>query len=127
MSRKTPEWIGKTDDTQPPKRVKLRVFKAHDGVCHLSGIKIRPGDDWQLDHVEALINGGRNCETNLAPALTQAHKEKTRDDVRLKAKSARVRSKHLGLHESRSPLPGGKKSKWKKKLDGTVVRRNDNE
>ena len=34
---------------------------------------------------------------NLQPVLADAHREKTRDDVRTKAKIARVRKKHLGL------------------------------
>jgi hypothetical protein len=37
----------------------------------------------------------------------------------------RVKSKALGLKKSKNPLPGGKGSKWKKKMDGSVVRRDD--
>ena len=97
MSRELPEWIGKTDDTPIPARVKLRVFEAHGGVCHLSGRKIRAGDPWDCDHVQALINGGQNRETNLAPALRDKHREKTAEDVAQKAETYRKRSKHLGL------------------------------
>lgn len=97
MSRSVPEWRGASDDTAPPPRVKARVFLAHDGVCHLSGRKIRPGDVWQCDHVVAIINGGENRESNLAPALAEAHREKTAEDVAIKSKTARIRAKHLGL------------------------------
>ena len=96
MTRSVPEWIGATDDTPPPPRVKARVFLAHDGICHISGRKIRPGEAWQCDHVKAIINGGENRESNLAPALVQSHKEKTRDDVAIKAKTNRIRLKHIG-------------------------------
>lgn len=123
MSRSTPEWIGKTDDTPAPPRVRLRVFEAHGGICHLTGRKIGPGDQWDLDHVQALCNGGENRESNLAPALRAAHREKTAQDVAVKSKDRRVKAKHLGIHESKAPLPGGKKSKLKRKVDGTVVPR----
>lgn len=105
MSRNLPEWIGKTDDTPVPPRVKARVFLAHKGICHLSGRKIMPGDSWECDHVIAIINGGENRESNLAPALKAAHREKTNADVAEKSKVERIRQKHLGIFpKSRSPL-----------------------
>lgn len=97
MTREVPEWIGKTDDTPIPPRVKLRVFERHGGVCHISGRKIAAGEAWDCDHVLALINGGENREANLAPALKQPHREKTNADVALKSKTARIREKHLGI------------------------------
>lgn len=97
MARSVPEWIGATDDTPVPPRVRLRVFEAHGGRCHLSGRKIMPGDLWECDHVRAIINGGENRESNLAPALKDKHREKTDDDVAEKAHIDRVRKKHLGI------------------------------
>lgn len=123
MSRAVPEWIGKTPDTPIPARVLARVFERHGGLCHISGRKIIPGDKWEADHVLALANGGENRESNLAPALKEEHKKKTREDVAQKAKSARVRKKHLGLHKPKSVLPGSRGSKWKRKINGEVVRR----
>lgn len=78
-----------------------------------------PGDKWQVDHVIALINGGENRESNLAPILDAPHKEKTREDVRLKSKVARTKAKHLGL----KPKSSFGNPRFKKKLDGTVVER----
>jgi hypothetical protein len=101
------------------------VFEAHDGVCALTGRKIRPGDAWECDHAVALINGGEHRESNLQPVLKQAHKEKTRADVARKAKDARVRKKSLGLHKSKFPLPGGRDSNLKRKVGGGVVRRDE--
>lgn len=98
MSRTIPEWIGKTPDTAIPPRVKLRVFEAHGGICHISRRKIRAGEPWQCDHVQALINGGLNRESNLAPALVDAHKAKTALDVDEKAKTTRIREKFLGIY-----------------------------
>ena len=122
MTRAVEEWIGRTADTPAPPRVRLRVFERHHGICYLSGRKIMPGDKWQLEHPLALINGGENRESNLAPALVEPHKIKTAADVKLKAKNDRVRKKHLGIKKP-SKFACSKASKWKKRIDGTVVLR----
>lgn len=121
--REVPEWIGKTPDTPAPPRVRLRVFERHGGMCHLTGRKIQPGDKWELDHITALVNGGENREANLAPALSDAHRKKTAQDVAMKAKDARVRQKHLGIAPKKAKIGGGLASRFKRKLDGTVVPR----
>lgn len=123
MVRATPEWIGKTDDTPAPPRVRLRVFEAHGGVCAESGRKIQPGEAWDLDHRIALANGGENRESNLQPVLKDTHRKKTALDVKAKAKSARVRKKHTGIWQAKSKLPGSRDSEWKRKIDGTWVKR----
>lgn len=97
MARSVPEWVGKTDDSKVPDRVRLRIFERESGVCWISGRKITAADKWDLDHKVALINGGEHRESNLFPALRDKHREKTRQDVAEKAASARVRQKHLGI------------------------------
>lgn len=114
MTRSTDEWIGKTDDSAIPPRVRLRVFSRHGGICHLSGQRIRPGDAWDIDHVVALINGGQHRESNFAPALRDKHRAKTAEDVAQKAKNDRVRKRHLGVKKPRSI------TRWRR-FDGTVV------
>ena len=114
MSRSTEEWVGKNDDTPIPPMIKLRVFDRHGGICHLSGRRIRAGESWDCDHVIALVNGGENRESNLAPALTQSHKEKTATDVKEKSIVRRKRSKHLAIKKSGGSIPY-------RKFDGTVV------
>lgn len=121
--RKVPEWIGKTPDTKIPPRVILRVLEAYGGKCADTCVKIRAGGGWQMDHIIALANGGENRETNLQPLITKAHKEKTADDVAMKAKDRRIKSKHMSIHKPKSIMPGSKASKWKRKVDGTVVPR----
>ncbi|SHG78432.1 hypothetical protein SAMN02745157_4824 [Kaistia soli DSM 19436] len=104
--RRISEWIGATPDSPIPARVRARVFLAHGGVCHISGRKIAPGEAWDCDHVVALINGGENRESNLAPALRDKHREKTAGDVAIKSKVARIRAKHLGIYPKGKPIPG---------------------
>lgn len=123
MSRAVEEWIGKSDDTPAPPRVRLRIFDANGGRCYLSGRKIMPGDQWDLDHKLALCNGGENRESNLAPVLRVEHRKKTAEDVKLRAKADRVRKKHLGIHKPKHVMPGSRASKWKKPLHGPAVRR----
>lgn len=95
MTRTTDEWIGKSDDTVPPPRVRLRVFDAHGGKCYLCPHKIRAGEYWQLDHVKAIINGGENRESNLKPACRNCCYRKTAKDTAEKSDVADKRKKHL--------------------------------
>ena len=99
--RSVPEWIGKSDDSVPPPNVRVRVFERCGGVCHISGRKITPADKWDLDHVVALCNGGENRETNLAPAIREEHRRKTAADVKLRAKTDRIRKRHLGIKSTK--------------------------
>jgi 5-methylcytosine-specific restriction protein A len=102
--RSVPEWIGKTPDSKVPDRVRLRVFLAHGGVCHLSKRPIRVGEAWELEHVKPLHLGGENRESNLAPALVAPHREKSASEMTAKAKADRIRQKHLGIYP-KSPTP----------------------
>ena len=124
MSREVPEWIGATPDTPIPPRVKLRVFERYGGVCHISGRKITAGEPWDCDHVQAIINGGKNRESNLAPALRDKHRAKTAHDVALKSRTAKRRAAHLGVKpRSSRPIPGSKASGLRKRMNGTVEKR----
>jgi 5-methylcytosine-specific restriction protein A len=114
MSRVTELWHGKTDDSRAPPRVALRVFERFNGKCACCGRKIQPGEKWQLDHVEALINGGRNNESNLQPLLEEHHKNKSRADVAQKSSTYRKRSKHLGIKRTGRTIAG-------RKFDGTPI------
>ena len=123
MTRSVPEWIGKTANETIPPRVRTRVFERFGGVCQCGcGIKIRVGMKWDADHALAIINGGENRESNLVPLLTDHHKIKTAQDVAVKSKTYRMKAKNLGLRK-RSSFPFGRNSKWKKRVDGTVVPR----
>jgi 5-methylcytosine-specific restriction enzyme A len=124
MSRSVDEWIGATPDTPVPPRVKLRVFERYGGVCHISGRKITAGESWDCDHVIAIINGGENRESNLAPALRDKHRAKTAADVAMKSRTAKRRAAHLGVKSTSSrPMPGSKASGLRKRMNGTVEKR----
>lgn len=102
--RSVPEWVGATSDAKVPDHVRLRVFRSHDGRCHISGRKIRPADEWELEHVIPLALGGEHREANLAPALKDKHKAKSAREMHDKARSDRAAKRHLGIGRARGKL-----------------------
>lgn len=116
MPRAVPEWIGRTPDTPVPARVKLRILRKHDNRCYLTGREIRPGDAWEVEHVKALFLGGENRETNLAPALADAHKRKTQAEMAVKAKTDRLAKKHMGIKKKTRGFqkPEGVRFDWRR-------------
>ena len=121
--RSLPEWIGKTPSTPVPPRVKIRIWERDNGHCHITGRKIKAGEAWECDHVIALINGGENRETNLAPALKAPHRKKTAQDVKIKSKIARIQKRHLGIYKPSSLS----NVRFKKRMNGDVVDRRTGE
>lgn len=82
---------------------------------------------WQkprhFDHIIPDAIGGPNDVANCAVLCVPCHDAKTRKiDVPIIAKSKRVRDKHLGIRK-RSRFPASRDSKWKKRMDGSVVLR----
>jgi 5-methylcytosine-specific restriction endonuclease McrA len=124
MTRTTPEWIGKTDDTPVPPRVRLRVFEKYGGVCQICTVKIRD-KRWICDHALAIILGGYNRERNLQPIHEECDRKiKTPFDVAQKRINNRVRSKHLGIKKRKGrPMPGSRDSGIKMKIGGGWERR----
>lgn len=102
--RSIEEWVGSTPDAKVPQVVQDRIFARAKGRCHISGIKIMPGDRWEVEHVKPLSMGGTHRESNLAPALIDKHKEKTAAEAGARSKADRIRRKHLGTWPA-SPTP----------------------
>jgi 5-methylcytosine-specific restriction endonuclease McrA len=96
VSRSVPEWIGATDDAEIPRLVKLRIWEREGGRCYLTGRKIKPGDDYEFEHVIALECGGQHRESNIRLALSDAHKQKTARDHNAASKIKRLHAKHNG-------------------------------
>lgn len=120
--RSVPEWRGKNDDSAIPPRVKDRIsFKTFDccAICQRPVVgKLRA----EFDHIVSLVLGGENRETNIRLICHECHAPKTALDVKLKAKVARVRKRHLGLKKP-SKFPFSRNSQFKRKVSGEVVRR----
>jgi 5-methylcytosine-specific restriction protein A len=128
MTRSVPEWIGRSDDTPVPPRVRLRVLERFGRRCDPAGgcgRPLRPGDAWVCDHAEALVNGGANRERNLRPLCGWCGTLKTEADVHEKSSLYRKRLRHAGikLAPTGRPLPGTIASGWKHRMDGGWERR----
>ena len=105
------------------------LFLARGGKCECCGRRIRAGEIWHLDHRIALENGGDNSDGNLSVLCTWCHKDKTKEDHAKAAKSRHVATAHVvpTIHRQKKwkPLPGSRRSGWRKRMDGTVERRGD--
>lgn len=106
-----------------PARVKVAAFERAGGRCENCGVIIRHGA--QYDHRVADGLGGEPTLENCSVKCKTCHALKTtKHDIPVIAKSKRVRAKHVGADGPKGrPMPCGRKSRWKKKLDGSVVPR----
>lgn len=104
---------------------RVRIFDAHHGVCHICQRRIQVGEAWQLDHRQPLWQAGGDAPENLSPAHVVCHAGKTGQEHHLRAKGDRIRARHIGVKKTPQHIWGyGRADKFKRKLDGTVVRRN---
>jgi hypothetical protein len=104
---------------------RLRIFEAAKGVCHLCGLKITAGQEWDVSHAIPLAIGGPDDETNRLPAHRRCHRQHTAEvDAPRIAKTKRQHAAHIGAKApSSTPLPFGRNSRLKRKLNGTIVER----
>lgn len=114
--------VGTTKRGRMTTRMKLAIFERERGLCMICGKKLRSGEII-FEHVRALELGGSDTAENIRLTCVPCAREKTRDDHSRAAKAKRVKSKHLGLRVSKNPLPGGRKSPWKIKMNGQRVKR----
>lgn len=84
--------------THAPRRMTplraLRIFEACGGRCAACDRRLSAADDWDVDHVIALANGGTDDDANLQILCGWCHDDKTPDDLRQAAKGKRQAAKH---------------------------------
>lgn len=106
---------------------KAKLFLEKGGRCHRCKRKLGPADIWTDEHVIALENGGTNDWSNRDITCSWCFKTKNAEDHGKAAKSRAVAVAHIVPTSQRQktgkPMPGTKRSGWKKKIDGTVERR----
>lgn len=99
------------------------IHLERDGVCHICGEPVDLAEA-EFDHVIPFALGGADADHNLGPVHQPCHRAKTKGDVRVIAKAKRVAKKHQGIITRRiAKIPGSKGTPWKKRIDGTVERR----
>ena len=112
--RSTAEWIGKTGDSTPPPRVRLRIFYRTGGNCGICTRQLVSGK-WDCDHITPLILGGENRENNMqAVCVSPCHSDKTRGEVRQKSVEYRRRASDAGIKKRKRTIPG-------RRFDGTPI------
>lgn len=121
--------VGTTHRKRLTPRQRLSVWERDKGICCLCHTPIDGvREKWIVEHIIALELGGADDESNMGVAHRRCADQKTNGDQgdhARAAKAKRAKRKHLGISTSKNPLPGGKGTKWKKKMDGSVVKRDD--
>lgn len=105
-----------------PAKVKVAAFERAKGHCEACGAYIIGRAEYDHSLPDAL--GGEPTLENCVCLCSKCHRQKTSTvDVPMIAKTKRVKAKAIGAKRSKTPLPGSRGSGWKKKMDGSVVRR----
>ena len=104
-----------------------RGFRGLDGamLCLENGkvCDLATGQPAEFDHVYQLALGGPDTDDNLRPISPAAHKDKSRDDAKIRAKVRRLTGANKQKPKRRFPkgrgfgIPG-----WRKTLKGPAVR-----
>lgn len=103
------------------RKVKAQAFERCEGRCEDCGARLAPGK-FTYDHDNPDALGGEPTLENCKVLCDACDNPKTyQQDIPRIAKMKRVRDKHIGAAtKTRRPL---RDPRWKKKIDGTVVRR----
>lgn len=117
--------VGTTKRRSMSPRRRLRIWEAHRGMCCLCNQAIDgTREKWIVEHLRALELGGEDEDANCAPAHASCGLEKTSDDHARAAKAKRVKQRQLGIKAaSKTPMPFGRNSPFKRTMSGKVVRR----
>ena len=116
-----------------PKSVKLQVFKRAGGPeyvqCEGCGLMLR-GKKFHYDHT---VCEWMRTEAKSARVITAddvkllgwdcCHKGKTSSEAGQRAHGNRLIEKAARARHSSQPIPGSRRSQWKRKMDGTLERR----
>jgi 5-methylcytosine-specific restriction endonuclease McrA len=103
---------------------RLQMFVRHGGICCLCGEKIDGVKEMWDEHFDPLWRTGDNSPDNRRPAHAKCARDKTSSEAAERAKGRDMAEYHFGAKRPKTkPMPCGRRSPFKKKMDGTVVRR----
>jgi 5-methylcytosine-specific restriction protein A len=103
------------------KKVRLAAWDRCGGHCEGCTAKLYPGK-FTYDHIIPDWMGGEPTLENCQVICSACDKPKTAKDQGDIAKAKRIRAKHAGIRKP-SRFPCSRDSRWKKRMDGTVVER----
>jgi 5-methylcytosine-specific restriction protein A len=85
---------------------RAKVFDASYGICHMCGLKIDAGQEWEASHRIPLACGGADDMSNISPAHRRCHRTHTAQvDAPLIAKVRRQHQNHIGAKTTARPIP----------------------
>jgi 5-methylcytosine-specific restriction enzyme A len=109
---------GRCEGVLPPPSNSFQTF---DIILYCSA-PLRSGQ-FEYDHHDPDWFSNDNELSNCVVLCRTCHRSKTAKDQGDIAKTKRIRDKAIGALTSKNPMPFGRKSPWKKKLNGDVVQR----
>lgn len=102
---------------------RVRIFRDHDGICHLCGGKITAGEAWDVSHDRPLEMLGADDESNWKPAHRVCHRKHTaKVDIPQIAKAKRREARHLGIRAP-SKFQTARSGRLKARIGGGVIDR----
>ena len=75
---------------------RVRIYDRDRGLCHLCKLPIHLGEQWHVEHVKPLWEGGADEEVNMAPAHVDCHATKSKEEAAPRAKTTAQRAKAIG-------------------------------
>ena len=84
--------------------------------------------NFHYDHIDPdyFSKDGSGELSNCQVLCKLCHRDKTKRDVKLIAKSKRIQDKRIKARKPKGrPMPGTKRSGWRKRMDGTVEKRHE--
>lgn len=83
-----------------------RIFLARDGICFNCRQRIRPGENWFIEHPVSLAQGGSDDDADLWPSHNRCKAAKDASDASAKAKRDRIVTQ--GWSEAKRPKMQGR-------------------
>jgi 5-methylcytosine-specific restriction endonuclease McrA len=116
------------EDRKPLTRKQIaELFLRQQGRCPICTMRLETKGHEPVEfideHMDPLWRGGSNELNNRALVCKPCANAKTVKETSERAKGYRVRDRFIGAKKPRNPMPGSRNSKWKKRMDGTVVLR----
>jgi 5-methylcytosine-specific restriction protein A len=102
---------------------RARMFAAHQGICCICGHKIPAGKGFIDEHILPLSQGGTNDMENRGPAHKHCARDKTSADAEDLSTIRNGYATRVGATVAKKPMPHGRNSPTKRKLNGQVVPR----
>lgn len=125
--------MSRTRDSTKCRRICFDTHKKQDErgiymICHVGKCRIEPAKDgWRADHIRRWAEGGEDTPENLWPICRKCDEVKAPEDTSEVAKGKRVAESVYGVKVSDTPMPFGKRSRFKKRMDGKVIDRETGE